>query len=110
MTSQLPLARSSNMSLAKPLLDKGEKHYPHNHLQSLLDGFVDFSGVENCGLIFKGLSLNSNKVHEDYLFLACSGVGNSPQHGIAYAGEAINLGASCVAWEPTDEVESMPES
>ncbi len=110
MTSQLPLARSLNMSLAKPITTKGKKRYPHNHLQSLLDGFVDFSGVENCTLTFKGLSLNSKKVHEEFLFLACSGVGNSPQHGIAYAGEAINLGASCIVWEPTDEVKSMPEN
>ena len=108
MTSQLPLARSSNMSLAKTLTAKREKHYPHNHLQSLLDGFVDFSGVENCKLTFKGLSLNSKKVHEGYLFLACAGVGNGSQHGIAYAGEAINLGASCIAWEPTKDVETMP--
>lgn len=104
MTSQLPLARPAD----RPIADKSEKHYPHNHLQSLLDGFVDFSGVENCSIAFKGLSLNSKKVHEDCLFLACAGVGNASQHGIAYAGEAINLGASCIAWEPTAEVENMP--
>ena len=110
MTSQLPLARPSNMSLADPNITKGENRYPQNHLQSLLDGFVDFSGVENCTLTFKGLSLNSKKVHEEYLFFACAGVGNSPQHGIAYAGEAINLGASCIAWEPTADVKNMPAS
>ncbi len=104
MTSQLPLARPSN----RPMADKSQKHYPHNHLQSLLDGFVDFSGVENCTTAFKGLSLNSKKIHEDYLFLACAGVGHASQHGIAYAGEAINLGATCIAWEPTTEVNSMP--
>lgn len=87
-----------------------KNHHPHNHLQSLLDGFVDFSGVENCELTFKGLSLNSKKVHEEYLFLACAGVGNSPHHGIAYAGEAINSGASCIAWEPTQELNDMPVS
>ncbi|NOQ80461.1 MAG: hypothetical protein GQ546_13810, partial [Gammaproteobacteria bacterium] len=90
------------------LIRSNENHYPHNHLQSLLDGFVDFSGVENCELTFKGLSLSSKKVHEEYLFLACAGVGNSPHHGIAYAGEAINSGASCIAWEPTQELDDMP--
>ncbi|MCW8930029.1 MAG: UDP-N-acetylmuramoyl-L-alanyl-D-glutamate--2,6-diaminopimelate ligase [Gammaproteobacteria bacterium] len=110
MTNQLPLARSSNMLLAKPNNKNGEKQYPHNHLQSLLDGFVDFSGVENCTLTFKGLSINSKKVHEDFLFLACGGVGKNPHHGIAYAGEAINQGASCIVWEPTDEVKNMPDS
>ncbi len=105
MTNQYPLARP-----LKPIAKKSEIHYPHNHLQSLLDGFVDFSGVENCTLTFKGLSINSKKVHEEFLFLACGGVGNIPQHGIAYAGEAINFGATCVAWEPTDEVNSMPAS
>ncbi len=108
MKSQLPIASSLNRPLAKPIIRKAEKHYPHNHLQSLFDGFVDFSGVENCDLSFKGLSINSNKIHEEYLFLACAGVGDSLQHGIAYAGEAINLGANCVAWEPTAELESMP--
>ena len=87
-----------------------KKHYPHNHLQSLLDGFVDFSGIENCKLTFKGLSLNSKKVHEGYLFLACAAAGNSPHHGIAYAGEAINSGASCIVWEPTHELNDMPVS
>ncbi len=87
-----------------------KKHYPHNHLQSLLDGFVNFSGNENCELTFKGLSLNSKKVHEDYLFLACAAAGNSPHHGIAYAGEAINSGASCIVWEPTHELNDMPVS
>ncbi|MCN4143572.1 MAG: UDP-N-acetylmuramoyl-L-alanyl-D-glutamate--2,6-diaminopimelate ligase [Thiohalomonas sp.] len=87
-----------------------KNHYPHKHLQSLLDGYVDFSGVENCELTFKGLSLSSKEVHEEYLFLACAAVGNSPHHGIAYAGEAINSGASCIAWEPTQELNDMPVS
>ncbi|MDX2504068.1 MAG: UDP-N-acetylmuramoyl-L-alanyl-D-glutamate--2,6-diaminopimelate ligase [Gammaproteobacteria bacterium] len=101
-----------------PSVGQEKKHYPHNHLQTLLDGFVDFRGVENCELVFKGLSLNSKKVHEQYLFLACAGSSartsagkkNKPQHGIAYAGEAINRGANCVAWEPTHELGSMPAS
>ncbi|MCU7938683.1 MAG: UDP-N-acetylmuramoyl-L-alanyl-D-glutamate--2,6-diaminopimelate ligase [gamma proteobacterium symbiont of Bathyaustriella thionipta] len=98
------------IQLASPgsLSRSRSKRYPHNHLQSLLDGFVDFSGVENCELTFKGLSLNSKKVHEEYLFLACAGVGNSPHHGVAYAGEAINSGASCIAWEPTQALNEMP--
>ncbi|MCU7798612.1 MAG: UDP-N-acetylmuramoyl-L-alanyl-D-glutamate--2,6-diaminopimelate ligase [gamma proteobacterium symbiont of Lucinoma myriamae] len=99
-----PLAPFSSLKRSR------ENHYSHNHLQSLLDGYVDFSGVKNCELSFKGLSLNSKKVHEEYLFLACAGVGNSPRHGIAYAGEAINSGASCIVWEPTQEVNDMPVS
>ncbi len=81
---------------------------PQNHLQTLLDGFVDFRGNENFGLTFKGLSINSKKVHEEYLFLACAGT--STRHGIAYAGDAINRGANCIAWEPTSEIDSMPAS
>ena len=77
-----------------------------NHLQTLLDGFVDFRGIENCELSFKGLTNNSKKVHEDFLFLACAG----SVHGIAYAGEAINRGANCVLWEPTSELQKMPSS
>ncbi len=112
MKSQLPIARQLNRPLAKPIKKKAEKHYSHNHLQSLLDGFVDFSGVENCDLSFKGLSINSKKVHEEYLFLACASVGHGLQkdiqHGIAYAGEAINFGANCIAWEPMTGLEDMP--
>ncbi len=109
MNGQLPSARPYSRSLAKPKTT-GKNSYPHNHLQSLLDGFVDFSGVENYDLTFKGLSINSKKVHEEFLFLACAGVGNTSQHGIAYAGEAINSGANCIAWEPTEEVQTMPIS
>jgi len=98
------------LTLLSSLNRSQEKHYPHNHLQSLLDGFVDFSGIENCKVTFKGLSLNSKKVHEDYLFLACAGAGNKSHHGIAYAGEAINSGANCIAWEPTHELNDMPVS
>lgn len=96
------------MIIQLPLGIKEKEQFPHNHLQTLLDGFVDFRGVENCEHTFKGLSLNSKKVHEQYLFLACAGT--SAQHGIAYAGEAINRGANCIAWEPTAELETMPQS
>ncbi len=82
--------------------------YPHNHLISLLDGFVDFSAAEKYDLSFKGLSLNSKKVHEGFLFFACAGSDKSKQHGIAYAGEAINSGACCILWEPTSELKTMP--
>ena len=114
MTIQLP-----SVSQGLPL-DK--KQLPKNHLQTLLDGFCDFSGVEKSELVFKGLSLNSKKVLEDYLFLACAGAsvtGDSAKgandkktahHGIAYAGDAINRGATCIAWEPTDSLQSMPTS
>jgi len=98
------------MNIQLPLVTQEKKQYPQNHLQTLLDGFCDFSGVENCGLSFKGLSLNSKKVHEEFMFLACAGVGTNSHHGVAYAGEAINLGASCIVWEPTAELQSMPDS
>lgn len=104
MNGQLPIISQA----ALPSTTKST--YPANHLQTLLDGFCDLSGVENAELTFKGLSLNSNKVHEEFLFLACAGVGNASQHGIAYAGQAINKGASCVAWEPTEELQDMPET
>lgn len=105
MTSQMHLIRPPG-----PATQQSVKHFPHNHLQSLFDGFVDFSGVENCAITFKGLSLNSKKVHEEFLFLACAGVGKASQHGVAYAGEAINSGASCIVWEPTEELIDMPLS
>jgi UDP-N-acetylmuramoyl-L-alanyl-D-glutamate--2,6-diaminopimelate ligase len=109
MTSLLPIVPDSR---------QGKKGNPKNHLQALLDGFCDFSGIENDQLVFKGLSINSKKVHEDYLFLACAGSSinaglesaQKSQHGIAYAGDAINRGASCVLWEPTEELETMPAS
>ncbi len=107
MNRQLPITRQAALPV-QPV----KSTYPTNHLQSLLDGFCDLSGVENAGLSFKGLSLNSNKVHEEFLFLACAGVGKPSQtqhHGIAWAGQAINRGATCVAWEPTDELQEMPE-
>ena len=114
MTLQLPSASQS--------LQKEKKKFSKNHLITLLDGFCDFSGVEKSNLIFKGLSLNSKKVLEDYLFLACAGSSlnsgvrsdgdtkQQEQHGIAYAGDAINRGASCIVWEPTETLNSMPES
>ncbi len=102
MNSQLPIISQAPLQTRRT--------YPANHLQTLLDGFCDLSGVENAGLTFKGLSLNSKKVHEDFLFLACAGVGNTSHHGIAYAGEAINKGASCIAWEPANELQEMPQS
>ncbi len=106
MKSYYPLSIAS--------ISSEKKNYPHNHLRSLLDGFIDFSGVENSDITFKGLSTNSKKVHEEFLFLACRGVnateGLIPQHGIAYAGEAINLGATYVIWEPSDELQQMPQS
>ena len=87
-----------------------------NHLQTLLDGFVDLSGLEKHKPIFKGLSDNSKKVHEGFLFLASAGQSivmddqtkKWPQHGIVYAGEAVNRGATLIVWEPTEEVNEMP--
>jgi UDP-N-acetylmuramoyl-L-alanyl-D-glutamate--2,6-diaminopimelate ligase len=108
MTIQLPSV--------SPGLQQEKKRFPKNHLQTLLDGFCDFSGDEKSGLVFKGLSLNSKKVHEEFLFLACagslvnSGEAIQSQHGIAYAGDAINRGASCILWEPTEEIDTMPAS
>ncbi len=89
-----------------------------NHLQTLLDGFVDLSEVKKYKPAFKGLSDNSNKVHEGFLFLASAGrcivtdkqTKKWPQHGIAYAGDAINRGASLILWEPTEELNEMPAS
>ncbi len=107
MNGQLPITRQAALPV-QPV----KSAYPTNHLQRLLDGFCDLSGVKNAGLSFKGLSLNSNEVHEEFLFLACAGVGKpsqKPHHGIAYAGQAINRGATCVAWEPTAELQEMPE-
>lgn len=114
------------MTIQLPSVSRGlqseKNHLPKNHLQTLLDGFCDFSGVEKSGLLFKGLSLNSKKVHEEFLFLACAGsspvnqtkgkkeANKTVQHGIAYAGDAINRGATCIAWEPTESLEDMPVS
>lgn len=121
MKSHLPLVVKDNGIPEHDIPETGQQEknqFPHNHLQTLLDGFCDFRGVENYGLSFKGLSLNSKKVHEEFLFLACAGsadhatseVNNKSQHGIAYAGDAIKRGANCIVWEPTQELESMPAS
>lgn len=109
MTTLLPLVIEKH--------DLKEKNaYPYNHLQSLLDGFVDLSGVKKYNFTFKGLSDNSKRIHEGYLFFASAGTSidcadgrkKMPQHGIAYAGEAVNHGAKLIVWEPTSEVNDMP--
>ncbi|MCU7833641.1 MAG: UDP-N-acetylmuramoyl-L-alanyl-D-glutamate--2,6-diaminopimelate ligase [gamma proteobacterium symbiont of Taylorina sp.] len=106
-------------NLAKNNLGQKEKNLDlKNHLQTLLDGFVDLSEVKNYKPVFKGLSSNSKKIHEDFLFFASAGsfvysddnTKKWPQHGIAYAGDAINHGAILIAWEPTEELKDMPAS
>jgi len=115
------------MSLTSPPVDilandhidqKKNKADLKSHLQILLDGFVDLSELKSYRHVFKGLSSNSNKVHEDFLFIASAGryvystdqKKKWPQHGIAYAGEAINRGATLIVWEPTEELNEMPAS
>ena len=111
------------MTLSLPPVIVQAKHnigqeQKQNHLQILLDGFVDLSGLEKYRSAFNGLSDNSKKIHEGFLFLASAGqfvllddqIKKWPRHGIAYAGEAINRGAAMIVWEPTEELNEMPGS
>ncbi len=96
------------LTLPNSSVGSRKKDYPHNHLMSLLDGFIDFSELEKHTLTFNGLAINSKNVHEGFLFFACASVNNNLQHGIAYAGSAINSGASCILWEPTHQLNELP--
>lgn len=89
------------------------KQYGANHLRTLLDGLVEFEGTDFSEAQVSGLSMDSRLVEKGNLFLACGGtrsVGDKKpvDHGIAYAGQAINAGARFIAWEPTDEIAELP--
>jgi UDP-N-acetylmuramoyl-L-alanyl-D-glutamate--2,6-diaminopimelate ligase len=90
-----------------------KKQYTAKHLRTLLDGLVDFEGTDFAEGQVSGLSLDSRLVKKGNLFLACAGSHSADKskpvdHGMAYAGQAINFGASVIAWEPIDELDEMP--
>jgi UDP-N-acetylmuramoyl-L-alanyl-D-glutamate--2,6-diaminopimelate ligase len=62
-------------------------------LQTLLAGF----GVPAPDVEVSGVELDSRRVAPGDLFLACSGRGT---HGLAHLEQALERGASAVAWEP----------
>jgi len=71
-------------------------------LDKLLDGFVVAGSVIDPRCQVMGLSLDSRKVEQGFLFIACRG---TQQHGLVYAKVAIERGACAIAYEkkPVDQ-------
>ena len=64
--------------------------------------------INNITIKADGLSLCSSEVKQGDTFLACKSFGDVNSHGIAYAGDAINHGATAILWEPTEQLTQMP--
>jgi UDP-N-acetylmuramoyl-L-alanyl-D-glutamate--2,6-diaminopimelate ligase len=65
-------------------------------LKLLLAGFIDTARLENDVLVSM-LSLHSNKVGQDGLFLAVAG---SAQHGLQFTEAALKNGATVIVYDP----------
>ena len=78
------------MMTAKDLTTSG---FP---LYELLDGFVADDCVVDEQCLINGLSLDSRKINQGFLFIALQG---TQQHGMAYAEAAIRLGATAIVYE-----------
>jgi len=87
-------------------------HYKGGQLKQMnLNELLDSNQLDESELVnipVTGISQNSRLIEPGYLFLACAGSRGS--HGIAYGGEAAKKGARIIAWEPTAELDSMPNS
>ncbi len=68
-------------------------------LDSLLAGIVDV-GEPHAKTLVRGLSSDSRRLRAGDVFFACKG---GTFHGLEFAGEAVEKGASCVLWEPSAE-------
>ena len=64
--------------------------------------------INNITIEAQGLSLHSHLVRAGDTFLACKSLSDINSHGIAYAGDAIKRGASAILWEPTEQLNTMP--
>ena len=67
----------------------------HPTLAGLLSGILSVGETLDREVL--GLTLDSREVSPGYLFLACAG---TRQHGLAYARQAIERGATAILWEP----------
>jgi len=65
-------------------------------LYELLDGFVEKDCVVDMHCQVSGMSLDSRKVSDGFLFVACQG---TQQHGLAYADAALQSGAAAIIYE-----------
>jgi UDP-N-acetylmuramoyl-L-alanyl-D-glutamate--2,6-diaminopimelate ligase len=74
-------------------VDRRPSRSAQRSLQTLLAGF----GVPAPDVEVSGVELDSRRVAPGDLFLACSGRGT---HGLAHLEQALERGASAVAWEP----------
>ncbi|MET0027490.1 MAG: UDP-N-acetylmuramoyl-L-alanyl-D-glutamate--2,6-diaminopimelate ligase [Candidatus Thiodiazotropha sp.] len=77
---------------------------PATHrLSQLLDGLAEVPSGRDRDI--QGITLDSRKAGEGYLFLACAG---TRQHGMAFAQRALQQGVAAIVWEPqTDEVQAL---
>jgi len=67
----------------------------HPTLSGLLAGLIEVDAASERTI--HGLALDSREIRPGWVFLACSG---TRQHGLAYARQAAEQGASAVVWEP----------
>ena len=71
---------------------------PGMKLRALFVGLVDTTHLPDVSV--RGLALDSRRIAEGELFLACAG---TTQHGVHFIEQAIARGAAAVAVEPTPE-------
>ena len=74
------------------------KHRPI--LSDLLDGFADAPA-----LAVTGIALDSRRLGDGYLFLACAGVSN---HGLDFCAQAVETGATAIAFD-TSTAKKLPD-
>ena len=67
----------------------------HPTLASLLAGLLDIPAAEDRPV--EAVTLDSRSVSAGTLFLACAG---TRQHGLSYARQAAEAGATAIVWEP----------
>ncbi len=73
-------------------------------LDFLLTGIVDV-GESYAKTLVQGLSTDSRRLRKGDVFFACRG---EAFHGLQFAEEAVEKGASCVLWEPPAGLYDMP--
>jgi UDP-N-acetylmuramoyl-L-alanyl-D-glutamate--2,6-diaminopimelate ligase len=71
-----------------------ERLTDHPTLSGLLAGLVEVETELDREIL--GLSLDSRKITSGSLFIACAG---SQQHGLTYARQAVEMGATAILWE-----------
>lgn len=78
-----------------------ERLITHPRLSDLLDGFADAPAFE-----IAGLALDSRRLGEGFLFLACAGASN---HGLDFSVQAVRAGAIAIAFD-TSTAKSIPDN